>query len=101
MNTRLPIRAFTTTDDALVLASVSSPAEEELLTAGWTGSGAAPGNQVEVLKLPSRDPPPAVLAQLVEKLEADEDRSVVPVRVFWVPAGRRVGSQGGGIAVGP
>ena len=33
------------------------------------------------------DPPPAVLAQLVELLEADEDRSVVPVRVFWMPGG--------------
>ena len=30
---------------------------------------------------------PAVLARLVEELEADEDRSVVPVRVFWVPGG--------------
>ena len=29
----------------------------------------------------------AVLARLVEELEADEDRSVVPVRVFWVPGG--------------
>ena len=28
-----------------------------------------------------------VLARLVEQLEADEDRSVVPVRVFWVPGG--------------
>ena len=30
---------------------------------------------------------PAVLARLVELLGADEDRAVVPVRVFWVPAG--------------
>ena len=36
---------------------------------------------------PDDDPPPAVLARLVEELEADEDRSVVPVRVFWVPGG--------------
>ena len=28
-----------------------------------------------------------MLARLVEELEADEDRSVVPVRVFWVPGG--------------
>ncbi len=28
-----------------------------------------------------------MLAQLVEKLSADDDRSVVPVRVFWVPGG--------------
>ena len=39
-----------------------------------------------MLELPADDdPPPAVLARLVEELEADEDRSVVPVRVFWVP----------------
>ena len=39
-------------------------------------------------KLPVDDDPPAgVLAQLVEMLEDDEDRSVVPVRVFWVPGG--------------
>jgi glycerol-3-phosphate O-acyltransferase len=41
-----------------------------------------------VLQLPAEDEPPAgVVAQLVEELGADEDRSVVPVRVFWVPAG--------------
>ena len=41
-----------------------------------------------MLQLPGDDdPPPGVLARLVELLEADEDRSVVPVRVFWVPGG--------------
>ena len=41
-----------------------------------------------MLRLPADDdPPPGVLAQLVELLEADDDRSVVPVRVFWVPGG--------------
>lgn len=34
----------------------------------------------------ARNPPPATLAQLVEQLEVDEDRSIVPVRVFWLPA---------------
>ena len=80
---------FTTTDDALVLASVSSPAEEELLT-DWLDRQRREHSDthVEVLKLPVDDDPPAgVLAQLVEMLEADEDRSVVPVRVFWVPGG--------------
>jgi glycerol-3-phosphate O-acyltransferase len=80
---------FTTTDDALVLASVSSPAEEELLN-DWLGRQRREHSDthVEVLKLPVDDDPPAgVLARLVEMLEADEDRSVVPVRVFWVPGG--------------
>jgi glycerol-3-phosphate O-acyltransferase len=80
---------FTTTDDALVLASVSSPAEEELLN-DWLDRQRREHSDthVEVLKLPVDDDPPAgVLARLVEMLEADEDRSVVPVRVFWVPGG--------------
>ncbi len=80
---------FSATDDALVLASVSSPAEEELLS-DWLHRqrGEHPDTKVEVLKLPADDdPPPGVLARLVEILEADEDRSVVPVRVFWVPGG--------------
>ena len=80
--------SFTATDDALVLASVSSPAELELLN-DWLEQQRRehPHTKVEVLRLPSHDPPPAVVAQLVEPLEADEDRLVVPVRVFWVPAG--------------
>jgi glycerol-3-phosphate O-acyltransferase len=80
---------FTTTDDALVLASVSSPAEEELLN-DWLDRQRREHSDthVEVLKLPvDDDPPVGVLARLVEMLEADEDRSVVPVRVFWVPGG--------------
>ena len=80
---------FTATDDALVLASVSSPAEEELLN-DWLERQRRehPDSKVEVLRLPADDdPPPGVLARLVEELEADEDRSVVPVRVFWVPGG--------------
>ena len=80
---------FTTTDDALVLASVSSPAEEELLN-DWLESQRRehPDSNLDVLRLPAEDdPPPGVLARLVEELEADEDRSVVPVRVFWVPGG--------------
>ena len=79
---------FTTTDDALVLASVSSPAEQALLN-DWLERQRRehPDSKVEVLLLPDDDPPPAVLAQLVAELEADEDRSVVPVRVFWVPGG--------------
>ena len=80
--------AFSETDDALVLASVSSPAERDLLN-DWLRQQrfAHPGAKVEVLELPGDEPPPVVVAQLVEELEAGEDRSVIPVRVFWVPAG--------------
>lgn len=81
--------SFTTTDDALVLASVSSAAELELLN-DWLKKQRRehPDSRVEVLQLPAADEPtPGMLARLVEELEADEDRLVVPVRVFWVPGG--------------
>lgn len=81
--------SFSTTDDALVLASVSSPAELELLN-DWlkTHRKEHPDSSIEVLQLPEDgEPSPGVLASLVEELEADQDRLVVPVRVFWVPAG--------------
>jgi len=80
---------FTTDDDTLVLASFSSPAEQELVN-DWLDHQRRehPDTHVEVLQLPvDDDPPPAVLARLVQLLEADQDRSVVPVRVFWVPGG--------------
>jgi glycerol-3-phosphate O-acyltransferase len=79
---------FTATDDALVLASVSSPAERELLS-NWLQRQRQehPETKVEVLELAGEDPSPGVVAQLVDELSANEDRSVVPVRVFWVPGG--------------
>ena len=82
------LASFTATDDALVLASVSSAAERELLY-DWLQQQRRehPETKVEVLELAGDDPPPAVVARLVEQLGADEDRSVVPVRVFWVPGG--------------
>ena len=83
------LTSFSPTDDALVLASVSSRAELEMLDR-WLAQQRKqhPDARVEVLQLPADDdPPPAVLARLVELLEADDDRSVVPVRVFWVPGG--------------
>lgn len=83
------VASFTATDDALVLAAVSSPAELELLN-DWLAQQRRehPDTKVEVLQLPAEnDPAPGVVAQLVEQLAADEDRSVVPVRVFWVPGG--------------
>ncbi|EHB53975.1 Glycerol-3-phosphate O-acyltransferase [Mycolicibacterium rhodesiae JS60] len=79
---------FSTTDDALVLAAVSSKAEFELLN-DWLHAQrrAHPDTRVEVLRLPAGDPPPGVVASLVEELAGGEDRLVVPVRVFWVPGG--------------
>lgn len=77
---------FSTTDDTLVLASVTSSVESDLIVA-WLDQQRArhPETKIELLRLPPRNPPPAALAQLVEQLESDEDRSVVPVRVFWMP----------------
>lgn len=79
---------LSTTDDALVLASVSSRAEFDLLN-DWlrTQRAAHPGTRVEVLRLPHDDPPPQLVEQLVGELGADEGRAVIPVRVFWVPGG--------------
>ncbi|MCP9273403.1 glycerol-3-phosphate 1-O-acyltransferase [Mycolicibacterium arenosum] len=81
--------SFSPTGDALVLAAVSSPAEREMLGDWLTQQrGKHPEARIEVLELPAdADPPPGVLARLVELLEADEDRSVVPARVFWIPGG--------------
>ena len=83
------LEGFTPTADALVLASVDSAAEAHLLD-DWLAHQRRehPDARIEVLQLPSDDdPPPPVLARLVELLEVDEDRSVVPVRVFWIPGG--------------
>ncbi|MBO0864445.1 MAG: glycerol-3-phosphate 1-O-acyltransferase, partial [Mycobacterium sp.] len=76
----------TTTNNTLVLASVSSSVESELV-ADWLEKQRErhPDTNIEVLRLPPRNTPPAALAQLVEQLELDEDRSIVPVRVFWLP----------------
>ncbi|MET0901107.1 MAG: glycerol-3-phosphate 1-O-acyltransferase [Mycobacterium sp.] len=77
-------------DDSLILAAVSSAAERDMLD-DWLRQQrrAHPGIRIDVLQLPAEDeePPPGVIAQLVAELEAEQDRSVVPVRVFWVAAG--------------
>ncbi|SRX94536.1 glycerol-3-phosphate acyltransferase [Mycobacterium leprae TN] [Mycobacterium shimoidei] len=81
------IDTFSTADDTLVLTSVSSAVEAELLSQ-WLDQQRErhPETKIDVLRLPAHDAEPAALAQLVEQLEVDEDRSIVPVRVFWLPA---------------
>ena len=78
--------------DSLILASMTSPVERELVMA-WVGRQRAgnPGARFDVLALPRRNAPPAALTALAEQLEseANDDRSVVPVRVFWLPPADR------------
>jgi glycerol-3-phosphate O-acyltransferase len=78
--------SFTTTQDALVLTAVNSPVEADLVKT-WLQQHRAEHPQVKIdaLELPPLESTSAVMAELVAQLEADEDRSVVPVRVFWMP----------------
>ena len=79
--------AVLTARDSLVLASMDSAVETQLIM-DWLERqrDRSPGVQFDVLKLPSGDGPPAALLPLVEQLESGDDRSIVPVRVFWLPA---------------
>lgn len=74
------------TSETLVLAFVSSAVEAQLLEV-WLDQHRVthPENKIEVLSLSPPDPSPAALAQLVSRLERDEQQSVMPVRVFWLP----------------
>ncbi|QUR68326.1 glycerol-3-phosphate 1-O-acyltransferase [Mycobacterium spongiae] len=97
--------AVLTAEDTLVLASMESPVEMQLVM-DWLGEQRArnPGASLDVLKLPPRNAPPAALTALVERLESGpeseaasrEDRSIVPVRVFWFPPAER--SRAGKVA---
>ena len=103
-DTPADLDGYDITGDALVLASVSSPAELDLLN-DWVVRQRRdhPEADIEVLQLPGEDEPPAgTIAQLVEELEAGgEDRSVVPgARVLG--AGRTAHpGEGRRPAVGP
>lgn len=76
--------------DSLVLASMASPVEAELVTA-WVEQqrGGNPGATFDVLELPAPDAPATALTALADQLESGpkttDDRSIVPVRVFWLP----------------
>ncbi|OBI82289.1 glycerol-3-phosphate 1-O-acyltransferase [Mycobacterium sp. 1245805.9] len=86
------ISAVLAAQDSLILARMASPVERELVMA-WVGQQRAenPEATFEVLALPRRNAPPTALAELVERLESEsgDDRSVVPVRVFWLPPANR------------
>ncbi|WP_156685950.1 glycerol-3-phosphate 1-O-acyltransferase [Mycobacterium sp. Marseille-P9652] len=83
--------AVLTAQDSLVLASMTSPVERELVLAWLDRQRVAhPDATFEVLELPPPDAPPEALTALAARLVCDaehgEDRSIVPVRVFWLPA---------------
>jgi glycerol-3-phosphate O-acyltransferase len=90
------IGAVLAAQDALILASMTSPVERELVMA-WVGQQRAgnPEAKFEILALPQRNAPPASLSALAEQLESESneeaggDRSIVPVRVFWLPPANR------------
>jgi glycerol-3-phosphate O-acyltransferase len=79
--------AVLTAQHALVLASMDSDVETQLVM-DWLDRQRIrnPGAKFDLLKLPSADAPPTDLTQLVQQLESADDRSIVPVRVFWLPA---------------
>ena len=82
--------AVLTAQDSLVLAAMASPVERELVTAWLERQRAAnPGAKVDVLELPPLDAPPAALTALAAQLESGDGRSIVPVRVFWLPSADR------------
>lgn len=76
----------TTTGDTLVLAFVTSQVEAKLVQE-WLDRyrGAQPDERIELLQVDPADRTPAVMARLVGQLERDEQRSILPVRVFWMP----------------
>ena len=86
--------AVLTAQDSLVLASMTTPVEMDLVMA-WVGEQRArnPEAKFKVLQLPPRNAPPAALAALIEQLDSGpgsgEDRSIVPVQVFWLPPADR------------
>jgi glycerol-3-phosphate O-acyltransferase len=84
------ITAVLSAEDSLVLASMATPVEMELV-AEWLREQRArfPETKFDVLRLPPRNAPPTALTALVEQLDSGEDRSIVPVRVFWLPPADR------------
>jgi glycerol-3-phosphate O-acyltransferase len=65
---------------------MASPVEMELVTT-WLDQQRAghPGANFDLVKLPALDASPEAMTSLAEQLDSGEDRSIVPVRVFWLP----------------
>ncbi|SPM31623.1 Glycerol-3-phosphate O-acyltransferase, partial [Mycobacterium terramassiliense] len=86
------VSAILAAQDSLILASMTSPVERELVMA-WVGQQRAGNPEVtfEVSALPEPGAAPTALSELAERLESEsnDDRSVVPVRVFWLPPAQR------------
>ncbi|KAA1251008.1 glycerol-3-phosphate 1-O-acyltransferase [Mycobacterium simiae] len=82
--------AFLIAQDTLVLASMESPVEMQLIM-DWLDHQRArnPEARIDLLRLPPRNAAPTTLTALVEQLESGEDRSIVPVKVFWQPPADR------------
>lgn len=80
-----PSRA-TTTADTLVLAYVKSPVEADLVHE-WLERyrDGRRGDRIDLLELDPSQRSPGAMARLVGHLERDERRSILPVRVFWMP----------------
>ncbi|MEO6794425.1 MAG: glycerol-3-phosphate 1-O-acyltransferase [Mycobacterium sp.] len=78
--------ASTAAGGTLVLAFVSSPVEADLVQQ-WLVRyrGTHPDVRTELLQFDPAVRPPAAMAQLVGQLERDDQRSILPVRVFWMP----------------
>jgi glycerol-3-phosphate O-acyltransferase len=69
---------------------MTSPVEMDLVTAWMEQQRAGhSGATFDLVKLPALDAPPDVMTELAEQLESREDRSIVPVRVFWLPEPNR------------
>ena len=82
---------FSTSDDTLVLASVSSKAEFDLLS-DWLQSQRPHIPRPASRCCGCRTATVAATGRRTRrKLNAAEDRTVVPVRVFWVPGGLHPG----------
>jgi glycerol-3-phosphate O-acyltransferase len=84
-----PGRDADLTGEVLILASVTSPVERRLVDE-WLAQQRRerPDARMEVLRLPRGEPPHRVVAELANRLKPAGQQTVVPVRVFWAPAGR-------------
>lgn len=72
--------------DTLVLAYVKSPVEADLVHE-WLERyrDGRPDHRIELLELDPSQRSSGAMARLVGHLQRDERRSILPVRVFWMP----------------